>query len=72
VFENDSTRKEFRKIVAKVVECVSQELEVPGLVPLSADDVSFWLSQVTREDVHAVWSQLPLAGSAAASASDAD
>lgn len=51
-------RTEFRKLVKEVVICLRQNLDGPGVAPLSAEQIMFWLRNVTREDLEIVTREL--------------
>ena len=44
-------RTEFRKVVKELVQCLRGNLDRPGLVPLTADQIMFWMRNVTLEDL---------------------
>lgn len=48
------SRSEFRVVLKSVVRCLKGELNVPGLAPLSAEEVLFWFRNITLEDIEAV------------------
>ena len=48
------SRSEFRVVLKSVVRCLKGELNVPGLAPLSAEEILFWFRNITLEDVEAV------------------
>jgi hypothetical protein len=47
-------RSEFRKVVREMVKCLRQNLDRPGLAPLTADQIMFWMRTVTLEDLETV------------------
>ena len=47
-------RKDFRKVVKEVVRCVRHNLDVPGVRPLDAKQLLFWLQNITLEDLEIV------------------
>lgn len=49
-----TSRAEFRAILKGVVNCLKQSLDKPKLQPLTAEEVVFWLHEVTLEDARAV------------------
>jgi hypothetical protein len=44
-------RTEFRKVVKELVKCLRQNLDRPGLAPLTAEQITFWMRNVTLEDL---------------------
>jgi hypothetical protein len=48
------SRTEFRVVLKSVVRCLRGELNVPGLAPLSAEEILFWFRNITQEDIEAV------------------
>lgn len=48
------SRSEFRSVLKSVVNCLRRELDAPGLVPLTAEEIHFWFQNITLEDVEAV------------------
>ena len=51
-------RDEFRRVLLKVVRCICSELDVPGVTPCTPEEIAFWMSQVTEEDIQAVWEEV--------------
>ncbi len=51
-------RTEFRKVVKELVKCLRQNLDRPGLAPLTADQIMFWMRNVTLEDLEIVIQQI--------------
>ncbi len=51
-------RNEFRKVVREVVKCLRQNLDRPGLAPLNADQIMFWLQNVTHDDLQAATQEI--------------
>ncbi len=51
-------RTEFRKVVTEVVKCLRQNLDRPGLAPLNADQIMFWLQNVTYDDLRAATEEI--------------
>ena len=47
-------RTEFRKVVKEVVKCLRENLDRPGLARLTADQIMFWMRNVTLEDLESV------------------
>jgi hypothetical protein len=47
-------RTEFRKVLKELVKCLRENLDRPGLAPLSADQIMFWMRNVAREDLEIV------------------
>jgi hypothetical protein len=46
-------RTEFRKVVKEVAKCLRQNLDQPGVAPLTAAQIMFWMQNVTLEDLEA-------------------
>jgi hypothetical protein len=46
-------RTEFRKVVKEVAKCLRQNLDQPGVAPLTAAQIMFWMQHVTLEDLEA-------------------
>ena len=44
-------RTEFRKVVKELVKCLRNNLDRPGLAHLTADQIMFWMRNVTLEDL---------------------
>jgi hypothetical protein len=51
-------RTEFRAVVKEVVRCLHQNLDVRGLAPLTAEQIMFWLQNVTVEDLKVVTAEI--------------
>ncbi len=51
-------RKEFRTVLKEVVKCVRTNLDGPGLTPLNAEQVVFWLGNIHLEDVQVVLKEI--------------
>ncbi len=51
-------RTEFRQVVTEVVKCLRQNLDRPGLAPLNADQIMFWLQNVTYDDLRAATEEI--------------
>jgi hypothetical protein len=49
---NLTSRLEFRAILSRIVNCLN-DLPRP-LAPLTAEQMHFWLHEITLEDIHAV------------------
>lgn len=47
-------RTEFRKALKELVKCLRENLDRPGLAPLTADQIMFWMRNVTPEDLDVV------------------
>ncbi len=47
-------RTEFRKVVKELVKCLRENLDRPGLAPLTADQIMFWMRNVALEDLEIV------------------
>jgi len=63
-------RRQFRTILREVVKCLRQNLDVPGISPVNAGQMLFWLQNVTLEDLQTVARELD-GGKAAAPSSQA-
>ncbi len=48
------SRREFRTVLKSVVRCLRGELNVPGLAPLTAEEILFWFRNITLEDIEMV------------------
>ncbi len=51
-------RTEFRNIVLEVVKCLRKNLDRPGHAPLNADQIMFWLQNVTYDDLRAATEEI--------------
>jgi hypothetical protein len=51
-------RTEFRKVVKELVKCLRENLDGPGLAPLTPDQIMFWMRNVTLEDLEIVIQQI--------------
>jgi hypothetical protein len=47
-------RTEFRKVLKQIVGCLRENLERPGLTPLTPEQIVFWLQNITLEDIQVV------------------
>jgi len=47
-------RTQFRAVLKEIVRCLRQNLDVPGIAPLTSEQIMFWLQNVSLEDVQAV------------------
>ncbi len=47
-------RNEFRKVVKEIVKCLRRNLDRPELVPLTAEQILFWMQSITLEDLQIV------------------
>jgi len=47
-------RTEFRKVVKELAKCLRANLDRPELAPLTADQIMFWMRNVTLEDLEIV------------------
>jgi len=47
------SRVEFRVILKRLIGCLNESLPSP-LAPLTAEEVHFWLREITIQDIHAV------------------
>jgi hypothetical protein len=54
--KNVSYRKEFRQVLHRVVETLTKELRVPGVSEFGPNELAHWFSQISVEDIEAVWS----------------
>lgn len=55
-------RTEFRKVVKEVAKCLRQNLDKPGVAPLTAEQVMFWMQNVTLDDLEAVMREIESEG----------
>lgn len=55
-------RTEFRKVVKEVAKCLRQNLDQPGVAPLSAEQIIFWMQSVTLEDLDVVMREIESEG----------
>lgn len=55
-------RTEFRKVVKEVTKCLRQNLDQPGVARLTAEQVMFWMQNVTLDDLEAVMRELESEG----------
>jgi hypothetical protein len=55
-------RSEFRAVLKAAVKCVRQNLDRPGLTPLTAEQIMFWFQNVTLEDVQVITRELDADG----------
>ena len=51
-------RSEFRKVVKEMVKCVRQNLDRPGVAPLTPEQILFWLQNITPEDIEIVAAEI--------------
>jgi len=51
-------RTEFRAILREVVKCIRQQLDAPGLTPLTPGQLLSWFQNVTLEDLQIVIPEL--------------
>lgn len=51
-------RTEFRAVLKEVVKCIRQNLDVPGLKPLHAEQLMSWFQNITLEDLQIVAREL--------------
>jgi hypothetical protein len=51
------SREPFRAVLAKVVDCLRTQLDIPGVSPFNATEIAEWMNQVTPEDIAAVWNE---------------
>ena len=47
-------RTEFRSVLKEVVKCLRQNLDVPGIAPLTPELIMSWFSNVRLEDLQTV------------------
>ncbi len=55
-------RKEFRQVVKEIVKCLRQNLDRPGLSPLTPEQVMFWFQNITLEDLQTVTQEIEADG----------
>lgn len=55
-------RTEFRKVVKEIAKCLRQNLDKPGVAPLSAEQTMFWIQNVTLEDLEVVIAEIEAEG----------
>ena len=55
-------RTEFRAVLQEVVKCLRQNLDLPGLKPLAAEQLMHWFQNITLEDLQAVARELDRQG----------
>ena len=51
-------RTEFRAVLKEVVNCVRELLDMPGITPLTPEQILLWFQNVTLADLQAVSRQL--------------
>jgi hypothetical protein len=51
-------RTEFRSVLKEVVNCVREHLDVPGITPLTPEQILLWFQNVTLADLQAVVGQI--------------
>jgi hypothetical protein len=51
-------RTEFRRVLKEIVKCMRQNLDPPGISPLGAEQIMFWMKAVTEQDLEAVTREL--------------
>ncbi len=44
-------RSEFRRVVKEIVKCLRHNLDQPRILPLTAEQINFWMQNVTLEDL---------------------
>jgi hypothetical protein len=55
-------RTEFRKVVKEMVKCLHQNLDRPGLAPLTPEQIVFWIQNITPEDIQVVAAEIDADG----------
>jgi hypothetical protein len=55
-------RTEFRKVVKQMVGCLHENLDRPGLAPLTPEQIVFWMQNITLEDIQVVAAELEADG----------
>ena len=55
---NFTSRAEFRIILKDVVSCLKANLDKPGVAALTAEEIHYWLREVTLDDVLHVIAQI--------------
>jgi hypothetical protein len=55
-------RTEFRKVVKQMVRCLHENLERPGITPLTPEQIVFWMQNITLEDIQVVAAELDADG----------
>ncbi len=53
-----TSRVEFRAILKDIVVCLREDLDKPTLLPLTSEEIHFWLHEVTMDDVRAVVAEI--------------
>lgn len=56
-------RTEFRKVVKEIVKCLHQNLDRPGVTPLTPEQILFWMQTVALEDIQIVAAEIDTEGS---------
>lgn len=55
-------RTEFRRVVKEIVKCLRQNLDQQGVAPLTAEQVMFWMQNITHEDLEVVTLEIEAEG----------
>lgn len=55
-------RTEFRAVLKEVVQCIRQNLDAPGLAPLTPEQIMFWMQNVSLADIQIVTQQIDADG----------
>ena len=53
-----TSRVEFRTILKKLITHLKESLDQPKLPPLTPEEIHFWLSEITMDDVQAVIAEI--------------
>jgi hypothetical protein len=53
-----TSRVEFLVILKRVVSCLKDSLERPGVSPLTPEQIHFWLHQISIEDIETVVAEI--------------
>ena len=51
-------RTEFRKVVKQIVHCLLENLDRPGLAPLTPEQIMFWIQNIGLEDIQTVVAEI--------------
>lgn len=57
-------RTEFLRVVKEIVKCLRQNLDQHGVAPLTAEQVMFWMQNITLEDLQLVTREIEAEGTA--------
>ena len=55
-------RTEFRKVLKQMLGCLHENLDRPGLTPLTPEQIMFWMQNITLEDIQIVAAELDADG----------